>query len=162
MGSIHEDLHMSKPFRSNEEELYLLLKRVHFFMMVRNEDLLKVHGLTEITYNIMRILRGAGADGLPCSEISRRMLSRVPDVTRLIDRLVELDFVTRGRNDEGDRRVVIQKLTSTGDQVINSIDAPIDELHRDHFKVFSEEEKVQLIGLLSKLHENPNLREKKR
>ena len=74
---------------------------------------LKPHGLSPTQYNALRILRGAGVDGLPCTEVGARMISRDPDITRLVDRLEKRGLVTRGRGTE-DRRVVRARITTAG------------------------------------------------
>ncbi|HEX8253936.1 MAG TPA: MarR family transcriptional regulator, partial [Thermoanaerobaculia bacterium] len=72
------------------------------------------------------ILRGAGDDGLPCGEISERMVRRDPDLTRLLDRLEASGFVSRTR-DTRDRRVVLASVTKAGLELLASLDDPIEE-----------------------------------
>ena len=81
------ELQQKKPFAHPEEELYLSLIRTADMLTRHASRLLKEVGISHAQYNVMRILRGAGPDGLPCGEISTRLITRDPDVTRLLDRL---------------------------------------------------------------------------
>lgn len=75
--------------------------------------MLKALGLTATQYNVLRILRGAGAAGLSCGDVAGRMITRDPDLTRLLDRLEGRGLVTRARDGE-DRRVVVTRITGEG------------------------------------------------
>ncbi|MEZ4654360.1 MAG: MarR family transcriptional regulator [Candidatus Eisenbacteria bacterium] len=111
--------------------------------------LLKEHGITRQQYNVLRILRGAGPDGLPTLEVGTRMVTRVPDVTRLVDRMVAADLVRRTRSDT-DRRVVRTTLTPKGIEIVDSLLQPVTELHRQQLLHLSEEELTELSRLLEK------------
>ena len=153
MKTLQEQLKMSKPFRTLEEEVLLNLKVTNYELNIKFEELFRQVRLTDVTYNILRILRGAGVEGLPCSEISKRMLSRVPDVTRLIDRLVKLEYVIRV-NKIGDRRVVIQQLTEKGKEVLSSLDEKTFKIHQENFSILKKEELEQLNELLNIVRNN--------
>ncbi len=155
LKTLQEQLKMSKPFRLLEEEVFLNLKVTLYGLSSQCEELFDEVGLTEVTYNIMRILRGAGEKGLPCSEISNRMLARVPDVTRLIDRLVKLEYVERGKL-EGDRRVVLQHLTPKGQKVLEGLDDKLAVIHRENFSGLSKVELIRLNELVNVLREKFN------
>ena len=68
-------------------------------------------------YNVLRVLRGAGDTGLPCGEISERMVRRDPDLTRLLDRLEARRLISRARG-TADRRVVLASITDEGRQLL--------------------------------------------
>ncbi|MHC4932360.1 MAG: MarR family winged helix-turn-helix transcriptional regulator, partial [Planctomycetota bacterium] len=104
-----------------EVEAYLSLLRAHEVVQEQVISVLKRAGLSGPTYNVLRILRGARPDGLRCGTISERMVTRVPDVTRLVDRLEGLGFVRRERA-EGDRRVVAVSITKRGLDVLAELD----------------------------------------
>ncbi len=87
--------------------------------------LFKQHGLSAPQYNVLRILRGAGADGLSCHQISARMVKRVPDITRLLDRLESGNLVSRERS-QADRRVVMANISAAGEDLLGKIDKPLD------------------------------------
>jgi len=133
--------------RMMEEAVFLNLTRSQAILSRRFEKFFKEKRLTPATYNILRILRGAGESGLPCSEIPRRMLAEVPDVTRLIDRLVGLGLVARYRTEE-DRRKVFQKLTPKGYELLSEMDGPMREIHRDQLGHLSTQDLERLNQLL--------------
>ncbi len=90
--------------------------------------LLKTEKVSTSQYNVLRILRGAPA-GLPCREIGERMISRDPDITRLLDRLERRSLVARCR-DNPDRRTVLTRITPEGRQLLARLDAPLTGTHR--------------------------------
>ena len=112
--------------------------------------LFKRHGLSEATYNVLRILRGAGEPGLACREVGKRLVNAVPDVTRLVDRLEALSFVQRERSSE-DRRVWLVRLTEAGRELLGELDQPVNELHEAQFEELSPEELALLSNLLQRL-----------
>jgi DNA-binding MarR family transcriptional regulator len=113
-------------------------------------NLFKAHGLSAPQYNVLRILRGAGPDGLRCQEIAERMITRVPDITRLLDRLVDKGFVDRRRS-EADRRVVISVVTRAGLDHLTGIDGPLQDQVRRNFRTLDTGEIARLDELLDKL-----------
>ncbi|MCB9465975.1 MAG: MarR family transcriptional regulator [Candidatus Eisenbacteria bacterium] len=129
-----------------------------FLNIVRTADqvafevtqLLRPHGITQQQYNVLRILRGAGEAGLPCLEIGARMVTRVPDVTRLVDRMERSGLVSRQRSDE-DRRVVRIHITSTGLDLVDQLLDPIMRLHRTQVGHLDGDELVALNRLLEKV-----------
>lgn len=114
-------------------------------------DVVKTQGLTEPQFNALRILRGAGVEGLPCSVIARRMITRVPDITRLVDRLERMGLAQRHRDQESDRRVVRVTISPTGRDLLRKLDAPVRAVHRRQFGHLSGSEVRTLIRLLSKV-----------
>ena len=89
---------------------------------------LKPERLSPTQYNVLRILRGA-PDGLPCGEVAGRMITRDPDVTRLLDRLQKRGLISR-RRDARDRRTVLTRITPAGLKVLSRLDQPLEEAHR--------------------------------
>ena len=89
-GKLKEEIKQTKPFDNLEVEVYLNLLRTTQALEDHVARALKAEGLSSPQYNVLRILRGAGEEGLSCGEISSRMVQRVPDVTRLLDRLEAL------------------------------------------------------------------------
>ena len=92
-------------------------------------------------------LRGAGPDGLPSLEVGARMVARVPDITRLLDRLEEKDLVRRERSTE-DRRVIIARLTRKGEQLLASLDEPVLEMNKQLLGHLSRKDLAELSRLL--------------
>jgi len=96
-------------------------------------QLLKSRGLTGAQYNVLRILRGAGPGGLPCSAIGDRMISHDPDMTRLLDRMEKRGLISRARQTD-DRRVVLTHITREGLELLKALDQPVRDLHRRQFR----------------------------
>lgn len=146
-GRIQAELKQTRPFGSLEEEAYLNVQRTSNTLNQGIADLLRQYDLTQAQYNVLRILRGAGEGGLNASDIAGRMISRDPDVTRLVDRLEKRGLVDRWRCSE-DRRVVWTRISQAGLDLIGPIDAPLNELHRRLLSHMSPEKLETLIALL--------------
>jgi DNA-binding MarR family transcriptional regulator len=125
----------------------VLTFRERFYRAVTS--LLKKYNLTEPKYNVLRILRGAGSDGLPTLEISNRMITHIPDITRLLDRLESDSLVTRERS-INDRRVVTAKVTSKGLKLLSKIDEPISNLHLEYTSSLNDKELKNFVELIKK------------
>jgi DNA-binding MarR family transcriptional regulator len=124
------------PAPSLEAKLFVALLRLSDRLAQDAELLIKSHGLTATQYNVLRILRGAGPDGLPCKRIGDRMISRDPDMTRLLDRMEKRSLITRERQTE-DRRIIKTRITPAGLDILRRLDAPVDELHKKQFRHLS-------------------------
>ena len=146
-GRIQAELQQSKAIGSLEEEAFLNLQRTANALSQRIAELLRSHDLTPAQYNVLRILRGAGERALNASDIAGRMITRDPDVTRLVDRLEKRGLVERWRCSE-DRRVVWTRISPPGRELIDPLDAPVDELHRAMLSHLSAEKLQTLIALL--------------
>jgi DNA-binding MarR family transcriptional regulator len=114
------------------------------------EQLLKSAGLTGAQYNVLRILRGAGPGGLPCSGIGDRMISHDPDMTRLLDRMEKRGVISRERQTD-DRRVIKTRVTSQGLDLLKTLDQPVRELHKRQFRHMSAARLKILARLLEEL-----------
>ena len=115
-------------------------------------DLLKPSGLSPTQYNVLRILRGALGKGVCCREIGERLITRDPDVTRLIDRLEKRNLLLRTRDKE-DRRFVTIQLTPGGLELVNQLDEPIEKWNRKLMRNISRGDTKVLIELLEQLRE---------
>lgn len=115
-------------------------------------ELLRPAGLTHAQYNVLRILRQAGEGGLPCSEISRRMITRDPDVTRLLDRLERGKWIVRERP-PADRRKVHARISEEGLRLLAGLDAPVRALHARQFEPLGGHGLLWLRKLLKVLQE---------
>jgi len=124
--------HTSRATLPSGDRAFIALQKAADKLALQAEQLLKSNGLTGAQYNVLRILRGAEPDGLPCSSISERMISHDPDMTRLLDRMEKRDLITRQRQSD-DRRVVKARITSNGLELLKRLDAPIHELHKRQF-----------------------------
>ncbi len=105
--------------------------------------LFREYGISSAQYNVMRILRSAPSEGAPCQYIGSHLLTKVPDVTRLIDRMVASDLVRRERS-ERDRRIVQVHLTGKGKDIYQRLEAPVDELHKSQLADLSPEQMQSL------------------
>jgi len=152
---LKEELKQRAPFRSREQEAYLSLLRTADALQTSVEAKLNEFGLTGTQYNALRILRGAGPDGLPCSEIGERMITRDPDVTRLLNRLEKRGLVRRARA-KTDRRVIYGKITAAGLKLLAEMDEPIEKHGREILKHVEQEKLGELIALLE-LVRSPHL-----
>ncbi len=144
---LQAELKQKRPFTSAEQEAYLSLLRTADALQSSMETKLKEFGLTGTQYNALRILRGAGADGLPCTEISARMITHDPDITRLLNRLEKRGLARRLR-DKKDRRVIYGKITSQGLTLLREMDEPIEQYGREILGHLSPADLRKLIELL--------------
>ena len=115
-------------FASPEEEVSLNILRTAALLEHAVAERLKPHGLTPTQYNVLRILRGSGAEGLCRNEVGARMLKPVPDVTRLLDRMEDAGLVARTR-DGTDRRFVTARITPGGLEKLAALDEPVTRMH---------------------------------
>ena len=149
-ADLKEEIRQNLPFRSKGHEAYLSLLRTADMARHRFAVVIEGGGVTLQQYNVLRILRGAGAQGLPTLEIAERMIERTPGITGLIDRLEERGWVTRERSKE-DRRTVWCRVTESGLDLLASLDEPVGQADEDTFMEMEPEELDALNGLLSKL-----------
>ncbi len=126
---LRDEIKQTRPFRSLEEEVMLGLARTADAMARSAEEVFRGSGLTATQYNVLRILRGAGSAGLSCGEVASRMITRDPDLTRLLDRLEARALVKRSRSGE-DRRVVTTRITGEGLALLEQLDEPVQAQHR--------------------------------
>lgn len=148
-GKLAGQIKQTKPFGSLEEEALLNLMRTAAILEGVETDALKPYELSMPQYNILRILRGAGPKGLSCQEIADRMISRDPDVTRLVDRLDARGLIQRARSSE-DRRVVITKISEAGLKRLTDMDAGLRELPKKILGHLGEKKLRLLIDLLER------------
>lgn len=153
--SLADELQMSRPFRGPEIEAYLNLARTYDQLHAELNEVFKGHDLTQQQYNVLRILRGAGEEGLPSLEVAHRMVTRVPDITRLVDRMQRNGLVERHRC-EKDRRVVWVVLTPHGRALVEKLQEPIEEAHHTQLAHLDEGELETLNRLLEKARDRPD------
>lgn len=116
--------------------------------------LVEPHAITLQQYNVLRVLRGAGGDGLPTMEVRDRMIERAPGITRLIDRLEEKGLVER-RLQDADRRAVTCLITRRGLQLLSGLDAAMDRADRSAFERISEKQIQSLCRVLERIAPEP-------
>lgn len=148
--SIQHEIRQSKPFASKSQEAYVALLRTADDSKRYVGEVLEPAGVTLQQYNVLRILRGAGEEGLPTLTVAERMIERTPGVTRLIDRMERKGWVTRRRCTE-DRRRVWCNITPEGLALLESLDRPIDGIDDVFAAVLEPDEIEQLVGYLDRV-----------
>ena len=131
---------------SPEEAAFLELMRTTDMLSRGFAPLLKAEDLSSTQYNVLRILRGA-PEGLPCGEIGTRMITRDPDITRLLDRLEKRSLVSRCRETK-DRRMVLTRITDKGLELLARLDEPVQEVHRAQMGHLGRERLQELVELV--------------
>ncbi len=135
---------------SAAEAAFLHLQRTAGRLMTGVEAALKPYGLTHTQYNVLRILRGAGAEGRPCGEIAGDMIHRDADMTRLLDRLEKQGWVKRSRS-ATDRRVVTARITAAGLNLLAQLDAPVTAAAEGAMGGLTPSQLERLVNLLGRL-----------
>jgi DNA-binding MarR family transcriptional regulator len=133
-----------------EREVFANLLRARDQLAGGLSALLGPSGVSAPQLNVLRILRGGGDEGLPCQRIAERMIARVPDVTRLLDRLEAAGLVRRERGTQ-DRRVVTVRIRERGEALLAALDRPLLRWHVEQFDCLSSEELTELNRLLAKI-----------
>jgi DNA-binding MarR family transcriptional regulator len=131
---------------SFEEAVFLDLVRTSDVLSRRITYVLKNAELSSNQYNVLRILRGA-PEGLPCGEIGSRMITRDPDITRLLDRLEKRELISRSRANK-DRRLVLTRITAAGLKLLAELDEPVQQAHREQLGHLGRERLKALSELL--------------
>jgi DNA-binding MarR family transcriptional regulator len=140
---------LRKAFAGPETGVFQRIQRTATTLLEDLDGLLEAHGLTTPQYDALRVLFEAGDAGLPSRGVGQRMMSRAPDVTRLLDRLEGQGLVERERDDE-DRRVVRARLTAMGHEVLARVAEPVASLHREQLGHMSVRSLEKLSMLLDK------------
>ena len=123
---------MAKLQESAARSAYLKIVEAHERLTGDFSDLFREYGLSHTQFNVLRILVTGSKNGEPCSTIAARLIHRVPDVTRIIDRMESAELVQRERSAE-DRRVVLVRITTKGRRLCESLYEPVSRLHRRQF-----------------------------
>lgn len=152
MRTLHEEIHSSRPLGGLEEEAFLAVQRTAGVLLQALARTLKAYDLTPAQFNLLRILRGAGPEGLTCGEIGERLVSPGPDVTRLLDRLEKAGYVARARDPE-DRRVVRAYLIDAGRALLEGLEEPVGQALRELLGHLGEERLRELTGILEQARE---------
>ncbi len=138
---------VSQTSGSLEEQTFVALLRTADQLQWRAAEMLKPHGLSPTQYNALRILRGAGPEGLACSEVGERMINRDPDITRLLDRLERRGLIRRSR-EQTDRRVIKARITAAGLDLLKAMNREVAEFHRQILGHLGGERLESLVRLL--------------
>lgn len=147
---LKEEIKQRKPFPTVQEEAILALMRTADQLAGSSNAALRAANLSLSQYNVLRILRGAGVEGLACGEISERMIRRDPDLTRLLDRLETRGLVSRARGTT-DRRVVRASITEPGLALLASLDEPVETAVRETLAHVPEARLQTLLEILEEI-----------
>lgn len=155
-SALQREIRQKKPFRSPGQEAVLGILRTADVIRRFVARVLEPYDVTPQQYNVLRILRGAGDDGLPTLTIGERMLEDSPGVTRLVDRLVAKGLVSRARSKE-DRRQVLCRITPPGLDLLARIDVPMEVQDEAALGMLTPDEQKELIRLLDRIraHHQP-------
>ncbi len=148
----------SRRFDSLAQEAFLNLWRTYDRLRVHEEELFGSYELTPQQYNALRLLRREHPGNIPTLALASRLVSRAPDITRLLDRLVERGLIERERRPDN-RRVVRVGITSDGLELLKTMEGDIKRCHERQLGHLSQEQLQQLIAMLREArqpHEPPN------
>ena len=133
-----------------EQRIFLALLKAADALGQEAEQLTRSANLTATQYNVLRILRGAGREGLACRGIGDRMITHDPDITRLLDRMEKRGLILRERQKD-DRRVVKTRITPHGLEVLKPLDQPMRDLHKRQFRYMTTTRLKTLYQLLEEV-----------
>jgi MarR family transcriptional regulator, organic hydroperoxide resistance regulator len=147
---LQRELKQTRPFRSASQEAIIGLFKTTDELRRRTSAVLEPKGITLQQYNVLRILRGAGRNGLPTLEIATRMIEQAPGITRLLDRL-ELKKLVHRERCPSDRRQVTCRITERGLTLLAGLDQVIDRSESSLLGGLSQSEQRQLTELLERI-----------
>lgn len=153
-SQLGREIRQKRPFSGPAEEAFLNLRRTAFTLERRHAAFLEPFGVTPTQYNALRILAGSHPTPLACREIGARMVTPVPDVTRLVRRL-EGKGLARRRRDAADRRVVAVGITPAGRRLLAVIEEPLAEWLALHVGRLGDAEASRLSRALERLRRSP-------
>ncbi len=141
-----------KPFKSPQQELYISILKTASELSLSTERFLREYRVTQITYNVLRILHGCHTEGLGRNQISERMITAAPDMTRLLDRMERDGLVLRTRG-QNDKRQVNTSITPAGKHLLQRVEGPLLKLHADQLSHLSASEIRTAIKVLDVLRD---------
>lgn len=152
MANLQAEIKQTKPFASPIDEALVSVLRTAAVLEHHLTEVLKPYGITHTQYNVLRILRGAGRAGLCGREVAERMVSKVPDISRLLDRMEEIQLIDRER-DPGDRRHVTARISSKGLRMLEKTTPELAAVERTRFAGLEPERVKLLIESLAQIRE---------
>ena len=142
---------MAKPFKSVEEEAILSIARTAALIEHAGAEALKPFNLTITQYNVLRILRGAGDEGLCRNEVGERLVTKVPDVTRLLDRMEAAGLIVRRARRRRIGGIVATRITDKGLKLLEKIDRELPAMHARQLGHVSQKRLRELISILEEV-----------
>ena len=146
-SALQEEIRQTRPFRSASHEAAVGMLRTADVLRRHISGVLEPFGITPAQYNVLRVLRGAGSEGLPTLEVAERLIEHAPGITRMMDRLEAHGWVRRERC-SGDRRRMLCFLTDEGQSLLADLDEPMSRADEEALRGLSEDRQRLLIELL--------------
>jgi DNA-binding MarR family transcriptional regulator len=147
MGTIRDEIRQTKPFESAAEEAVVTLLGTADRVRTALSRVTDAHDITLQQYNVLRILRGAGPEGLPTLDIAARMIEHSPGITRLLDRLEARGLVRRLRCPD-DRRQLLCHATDKARRLLADLDGPVADAGRRSLAPLHASPTAELVRLL--------------
>jgi DNA-binding MarR family transcriptional regulator len=151
--TLQEELQQTKPFGRLAGEALVSVMRTAAVLDHALGEALKPHGITPTQYNVLRILRGAGERGLCGRDVGSRLVSRVPDVPRLLDRMTEMGLISRER-DADDRRHVTARITPAALRLMEDVEPILERVETSRFGGLDDDTLRVLIDALAAVRQN--------
>lgn len=147
MATVKKEIKQQREFESRQQEAIVALMLTTDRLKGRLSELAARFGITPQQYNVLRILRGAGRDGLPTLEVMERIIERNPGITRLLDRLEAKSLIIRERS-ASDRRRQICRITAEGTALLDDMEQPMQDLTQDVMQTLDDKQIARLLDLL--------------
>ena len=142
----------TRKFDSVQQEAYLAIWRTYDRLRAIEEALFSEWNLSAQQYNVLRILESSSPDKIPTLSLTKRLISRAPDITRMLDRLEQNEWIERERSIE-DRRTVLVGITTKGSRILKELQRPLAQCHQKQVGHLSAKELKTLCELLSRTRE---------
>src|SRR5690349_10279756 len=146
-SAVQREIRQAKPFRSRGQEATIALLRTASVVSRAVARVVEPSGLSLAQYNALRIIRGAGAAGIPTLAVRERMIEEGTTITRLLDKLEESGFISRERT-VPDRRQVICYVTAAGRRLLDRLDPQVDASDAEAVDALDDAQLEQLIAML--------------
>ena len=152
-SNLQDEIRQTKPFARKTAEALLSILRTATVLEHAQNEALRPHGITHTQYNVLRILQGAGKDGLCGRDIAERLISKVPDISRLLDRMDEMELLTRER-DATDRRHVTARISAKGRRLVVQAIPDLEKVERARFAALRPSAVAGLVKALGTIRES--------
>ena len=151
-SKLQDEIQQTRPFARKSSEALLSILRTATLLEREQNEALRPHGITHTQYNVLRMLQGAGKAGLCGREISNRLISKVPDVSRLLDRMEELELLDRER-DAADRRHVTARISARGKRLLAQSTPDLEAVEHERFSGVGHRTVVALVNALEQVRD---------
>ncbi|HVI48095.1 MAG TPA: MarR family transcriptional regulator [Chitinophaga sp.] len=148
---LEDELKQTK-FKDEHQRAMLNIVFTANWLEVSISQVLKPYDLSSQQYNVLRILRGSRPSPLNLLDIQERMMDKMSNATRLVEKLRQKGLLTR-KQCESNRRKVEIRITDKGMDLLTELDPLIDSNHKQMTKRISKEDAATLSALLDKLRD---------